>query len=66
MKITAEQNEKRIEELRVKMMNAASTYGFSHPLVLYYSEKLDRHHNMLMELDPPAAAAQKSASFQII
>ncbi|MDV2684123.1 aspartyl-phosphate phosphatase Spo0E family protein [Alkalihalophilus lindianensis] len=38
----------KIEYLREQMINAAKKYGMTHPLVLDYSQKLDRAHNIAM------------------
>ncbi|WP_332695733.1 aspartyl-phosphate phosphatase Spo0E family protein [Halalkalibacter lacteus] len=45
----------RIEELRKKMISAAGQYGMSHPIVLHYSQELDRAHNkmILLEISRP-------------
>ncbi|WP_066156917.1 aspartyl-phosphate phosphatase Spo0E family protein [Halalkalibacter krulwichiae] len=44
----------KIEELRKKMVTAAEQYGMSHPIVLRYSQELDRAHNkmILLEVSP--------------
>ncbi len=41
----------RIEELRKKMIAAAGQYGMSHPIVLHYSQELDRAHNKMILLE---------------
>ncbi|SDJ18896.1 aspartyl-phosphate phosphatase Spo0E family protein [Natribacillus halophilus] len=41
--------EEDIEQLRTKMVDAASTYGMEHPLVLYYSRQIDRKHTALLK-----------------
>jgi hypothetical protein len=41
----------KIEELRKKMVNAAGQYGMSHPIVLHYSQELDRAHNKMILLE---------------
>ncbi|WP_034626583.1 aspartyl-phosphate phosphatase Spo0E family protein [Halalkalibacter okhensis] len=41
----------KIEELRKKMVAAAGQYGLSHPIVLHYSQELDRAHNKVMLLE---------------
>ncbi len=38
----------KIEELRMKMIQAAKQYGLAHPLVLRYSQELDHAHNYLL------------------
>lgn len=38
----------QLEELRVKMINAALSLGMNHPIVLYYSQKLDKQHNVII------------------
>lgn len=38
----------KIESLREKMIHAAAKHGMSHPLVLDYSQELDRAHNLAM------------------
>ncbi|MGY4689085.1 hypothetical protein [Salibacterium sp. K-3] len=42
--------EEHLELLRVKMMEAARTHGFHHPLVQYYSKEVDQEHNRLLGL----------------
>ncbi|MET3506254.1 aspartyl-phosphate phosphatase Spo0E family protein [Halalkalibacter oceani] len=51
--LTEEVCRKRIEELRGKMVSAAKQYGMSHPLVLRYSQELDRAHNKMLKLNQP-------------
>ncbi|MDT8858623.1 aspartyl-phosphate phosphatase Spo0E family protein [Alkalihalobacillus sp. MEB130] len=41
----------KIEELRKKMVAAAGQYGLSHPIVLHYSQELDRAHNKIILLE---------------
>ncbi|WP_235714767.1 aspartyl-phosphate phosphatase Spo0E family protein [Halalkalibacter akibai] len=41
----------KIEELRNKMVSAAGQYGMSHPIVLRYSQELDRAHNKMILLE---------------
>ncbi|RSL29020.1 aspartyl-phosphate phosphatase Spo0E family protein [Salibacterium salarium] len=45
--------EEHIEFLRKKMMEEAEMHGFQHPLVLYYSQKIDQEHNRLLGLHAP-------------
>ncbi|MCM3714066.1 aspartyl-phosphate phosphatase Spo0E family protein [Alkalihalobacillus oceani] len=35
------------------MVSAAKQYGMSHPLVLRYSQELDRAHNKMLKLNQP-------------
>ncbi|WP_017726402.1 aspartyl-phosphate phosphatase Spo0E family protein [Halalkalibacterium ligniniphilum] len=42
----------RIESLREKMIAAAKQYGLGHPLVLKYSQELDRAHNIILNSHP--------------
>ncbi|MFV8826618.1 Spo0E family sporulation regulatory protein-aspartic acid phosphatase [Alkalihalobacterium sp. APHAB7] len=37
-----------IELLREKMVSTALQYGFNHPLVLEYSQKIDEKHNEIL------------------
>ncbi|WP_100373906.1 aspartyl-phosphate phosphatase Spo0E family protein [Bacillus sp. FJAT-45037] len=54
----------KIEKLREKMMNAAKKYGMSHPLVLDYSQELDRAHNVAMFFhDSNNQSTERTASF---
>lgn len=38
-----------LECMREKMVSAAMHYGFNHPIVLQYSQKIDDHHNQLLK-----------------
>lgn len=42
--------EKEMEEIRVTMVQKAGQLGFSHPSVLFYSQKIDELHIKLMKL----------------
>ena len=55
----------KIEELRNKMVNAAGQYGMSHPIVLRYSQELDRAHNkmILLEVTNKSTNWQRSLSY---
>lgn len=39
----------QIERLREKMVHTALRFGFNHPLVLEYSQELDKQHNLIMK-----------------
>ncbi|MFZ4450816.1 Spo0E family sporulation regulatory protein-aspartic acid phosphatase [Salibacterium aidingense] len=49
-KVSHALQEEHLEALRKKMMEAAQTHGFHHPLVLHYSRKVDQEHNRLLGL----------------
>ncbi|WP_100405301.1 aspartyl-phosphate phosphatase Spo0E family protein [Bacillus solitudinis] len=49
--LTYEACMEKIEHLRKKMTIAALKYGMSHPLVLKYSQELDRAHNLVLTLE---------------
>ncbi|MFC0559507.1 aspartyl-phosphate phosphatase Spo0E family protein [Halalkalibacter alkalisediminis] len=53
----------KIEELRNKMVNAAGQYGMSHPIVLHYSQELDRAHNKMILLEVPNRSTNWQRSF---
>ena len=42
----------QIESLRKKMVETAIRYGMSHPLVLKYSQDLDKMHNLFINRTP--------------
>lgn len=44
------QYEKEMEEFRVTMVQTAKRLGFSHPSVLFYSQKIDELHIKLIKL----------------
>jgi hypothetical protein len=51
----------KIEELRDKMISAAGQYGMSHPIVLRYSQELDRAHNKMILLEVTQAPSWQSS-----
>ncbi|MFB4163138.1 Spo0E family sporulation regulatory protein-aspartic acid phosphatase [Alteribacillus sp. JSM 102045] len=63
--------EKELESLRQKMIEAAELHGIEHPLVLHYSQKVDQKHNKLLELKPknkslPSVPYSSQRTWQII
>lgn len=38
-----------IEKLRKKMIATALLHGINHPKVLWYSQKIDKKHNSILE-----------------
>ncbi|GAE27922.1 hypothetical protein JCM9140_4089 [Halalkalibacter wakoensis JCM 9140] len=58
-----EANMDKIEELRKKMVTAAGQYGLSHPIVLHYSQELDRAHNKFILLNPQSKTWERSLTF---
>ncbi|WP_247747513.1 aspartyl-phosphate phosphatase Spo0E family protein [Alkalihalobacillus sp. BA299] len=44
-RLCCEESLLKIEMLREKMVSTALLYGFNHPLVLEYSQKIDEKHN---------------------
>ncbi|WP_236035186.1 aspartyl-phosphate phosphatase Spo0E family protein [Alkalihalobacterium elongatum] len=47
-RISCEECLSTIELLREKMVSTALLYGFNHPLVLEYSQKIDEEHNQIL------------------
>lgn len=39
----------QIEQLRQKMVATARVFGIDHPKVLWYSQKIDEKHNIILK-----------------